>query len=186
MRHQAILETSGQHLAFFTTGVTVKCMTGEKKWCWAILCLSFAPPFCSFLHEVPRGFLSPKTIDSGGTSNLICRNSTYTVFRIVAPWSLQASPYPLEGQEHKVASRERDNMHFASPSLGWGPARVGIWPADFRPNHLLVAQTVKHLPTMQEIRVQSLGLEDPLEKEMGTHSSILTWEIPWTKKPDGL
>ena len=39
---------------------------------------------------------------------------------------------------------------------------------------------------MQEIQVQSLGLEDPLEKEMTIHSGILAWEIPWTQKPDGL
>ena len=39
---------------------------------------------------------------------------------------------------------------------------------------------------MQEIRVQSLGQEDPLEKEMTTQSSILAWEIPWTENPDGL
>ena len=38
---------------------------------------------------------------------------------------------------------------------------------------------VKHLPAMRETRVRSLGLEDPLEKEMATHSSILAWEIPW-------
>ena len=50
----------------------------------------------------------------------------------------------------------------------------------------LVAQTVKHLPTMQETRVQSLGQEDLLEKEMVTHSSILAWKIPWTEKPGGL
>ena len=43
---------------------------------------------------------------------------------------------------------------------------------------LLVAQTVKHLPTMWATRVQSLGREDPLEKEMATHSSTLAWEIP--------
>ena len=43
----------------------------------------------------------------------------------------------------------------------------------------LVAQTIKRLPTMSEIRVQSLGQEDPLEKEMATHSSILAWKIPW-------
>ena len=41
----------------------------------------------------------------------------------------------------------------------------------------LVAQVVKHLPAMQETRVQSLGQEDPLEKEMATHSSILAWRI---------
>ena len=39
---------------------------------------------------------------------------------------------------------------------------------------------------MQEIRVQSLGQEDPLEKEMATHSGILAWEILWTEEPDGL
>ena len=38
---------------------------------------------------------------------------------------------------------------------------------------------------MQEMRVQSLGQEDPLEKEMATHSSILAWEIPWTEEPGG-
>ena len=50
----------------------------------------------------------------------------------------------------------------------------------------LVAQTVKHLPTMQETQVQSLDREDPLEKEMATHSSTLAWKIPWTEKPGGL
>ena len=50
----------------------------------------------------------------------------------------------------------------------------------------LVAQMVKHLPIMWETRVQSLGWEDPLEKEMATHSSILAWEIPWTEKLGGL
>ena len=51
---------------------------------------------------------------------------------------------------------------------------------------LLVAQMVKHLPTMWETRVQSLGQEDLLEKEMATHSSILAWRIPWTEEPDKL
>ena len=50
----------------------------------------------------------------------------------------------------------------------------------------LVAQTVKHLPAMRETWVQSLGQEDPLEKEMVTHSSILAWRIPWTEEPDRL
>ena len=49
-----------------------------------------------------------------------------------------------------------------------------------------MAQTVKRLPTMQETRVQSLGREDPLEKEMAIHSSILAWEVPWTEEPGGL
>jgi len=49
-----------------------------------------------------------------------------------------------------------------------------------------VAQTVKNLPAMQEIQVQSLGREDPLEKRMATHSSILAWRIPWTEGPGKL
>ena len=47
-------------------------------------------------------------------------------------------------------------------------------------------QTVKHLPAMLETQVQSLGQDDLLEKEMATHSSILTWKIPWTGEPGRL
>ena len=50
----------------------------------------------------------------------------------------------------------------------------------------LVAQTINLLPTMQETWVRSLGWEDPLEKEMATHSSILAWKIPWTEEPGRL
>ena len=50
----------------------------------------------------------------------------------------------------------------------------------------LVAQRLKRLPPMWETWVQSLGWEDPLEKEMVTHSSILAWRIPWTEKPHRL
>ena len=45
---------------------------------------------------------------------------------------------------------------------------------------------VKNLPAMQETQVQSLGWEDPLEKGMATHSSVLAWRIPWTEEPAGL
>ena len=50
----------------------------------------------------------------------------------------------------------------------------------------LVAQTVKHLPKIQEAQVLSLGQKDPLEKEMTTHSSILAWKTPWTEGPGRL
>ena len=50
----------------------------------------------------------------------------------------------------------------------------------------LVAQRLKRLPPMQETQVRSLGREDPLEKEMAIHSSILAWRIPWTEKPSRL
>ena len=50
----------------------------------------------------------------------------------------------------------------------------------------LVTQMVNRLPAMWETRVQSLGQEDPLEKEMATHSNILAWKIPWMEEPGGL
>ena len=49
-----------------------------------------------------------------------------------------------------------------------------------------MAQSVKNLPAIQEIRVQFLSQEDPLEKEMATQSSILAWNIPWTEEPGRL
>ena len=55
----------------------------------------------------------------------------------------------------------------------------GIWAS-------LVAQMVKRLPAVQETWVQSLGWEDPLEKEMANHSSTLAWKIPWTEEPGRL
>ena len=61
----------------------------------------------------------------------------------------------------------------------WDPKKIGH---DFS----LVAQTVKRLSAMQETRVWSLGWEDPLEKEMAAHSSILAWKIPWTVEPSRL
>ena len=50
----------------------------------------------------------------------------------------------------------------------------------------LVAQTVKRLPTMWETQVRFLGWEDPLEKEMASHSSTLAWKSPWTEEPGKL
>ena len=54
------------------------------------------------------------------------------------------------------------------------------------PKASLLAQAVKNLPAMQENLVRSLGREDPLEKEMAIHSSILAWRIPWTEEPGWL
>ena len=50
----------------------------------------------------------------------------------------------------------------------------------------LMAQSLKPLPPMQDTRVRSLGWEDPLEKQVAPHSSILAWKIPWTAEPDRL
>ena len=54
------------------------------------------------------------------------------------------------------------------------------------PELRVLAQMVKNFPAMQETQVQSLGWEELLEEGMATHSSILAWRIPWTKKPGGL
>ena len=70
-------------------------------------------------------------------------------------------------------------MAETSPSNADG---VGLIPGQAS----LIAQLVKDLPAMQENRVQSLGREDPLEKEMATHSSVLALRIPWTEEPGGL
>ena len=59
---------------------------------------------------------------------------------------------------------------------------VSIWGIIMCSRASLVAQRLKHLPPMRETQVQSLGREDPLEKEMVTHSSILAWRIPWTEE----
>ena len=66
------------------------------------------------------------------------------------------------------------------------PSGGGISPSLRGQRASLVAQLVKNLPAMQETRVPSLGREDPLVKEMATHSSILAWRIPWTEEPGGL
>ena len=49
-----------------------------------------------------------------------------------------------------------------------------------------MAQRLKRLPAMQETKVRSLGQEDPMEKKVATHSSILAWEVPWREEPGGL
>ena len=59
-------------------------------------------------------------------------------------------------------------------------------PFTFHQKSSLVAQTVKHLPTLWETQVQSLGGEDPLEKTVAPHSSTLAWKTPWTEDPGRL
>ena len=74
-------------------------------------------------------------------------------------------------------------------SRSWGSPSTPHPPLRYHGKFLedsLVAETVKSLPSMQETRIQSLGQEDPLEKEMATHSSIPAWKIPWTEEPGGL
>ena len=71
--------------------------------------------------------------------------------------------------------KNREQMRVQFTILNWSPLQVS-----------LVAQTVKRLPAMRDTQVRSLGREDPLEKEMATHSSTLDWKIPWTEEPGRL
>ena len=68
--------------------------------------------------------------------------------------------------------------------MGWDELKSAFhldFIANLYRSFLGVAQLVKNLPTMQETWVPFLGQEDPLQKEMATHSSVLAWRIPWTK-----
>ena len=76
-------------------------------------------------------------------------------------------------QETFLNSKTTDLLTLFKPDLG-------------RSRASLVAQMIKNLPAMLETQVQSVGREDPLEKGMATHSSILAWKIPWTEELGGL
>ena len=71
-------------------------------------------------------------------------------------------------------------QHFCSV---YSLLNICLWTS---PLASLVTQMVKDLPAMQETQVRSLGLEDPLEEGMASHSNILAWEIPWTEDPGRL
>ena len=90
------------------------------------------------------------------------------------PWRREQLPTPVfwPGEFHELYSPWG---HKESDTTEW----LSLWPS-------LVAKMVKHPPVMQETWVQSLGREDPLEKEMATHSIILAWRIPWMGEPGGL
>ena len=141
-------------------------------------------------------------------SALQCRRPGFDPWVGKIPWrkKWQPTPVSLPGKSHGQRSLEG-----CSP---WGRKESGttewltltltymfIWTAlvltfsfilHHFTNHVflkgasLVAQTVKNLPANQDTRIWSLGWEDPLEKEMTTHSSILAWRIPWTEEPRGL
>ena len=95
----------------------------------------------------------------------------------------QSTPVFLPGESHGQRSLVGYTVHRFAPSLTW-LKQLCISTLTFADSEM--ALVVKNPPAMQETQVRSLGWEDPLEKRMATHSSILAWRIPWTEEPDRL
>ena len=103
-------------------------------------------------------------------------------------------PASTSGKESTSQHRrcKRCGFHPWVRKIPWRRDRLPtpvFWPGEFHglySSASLVAQKVKNLPAVQQTWDQSLGQEDPLEKEKATHSSILTWRIPWTEEPGRL
>ena len=83
-----------------------------------------------------------------------------------------------------INEREREKKRNGEESFGDYQGTGSIVQKQY--NASLVAYRLKHLPAMRETWDRSLGWDDPQEKEMATHSSILAWRIPWTEEPGGL
>ena len=86
----------------------------------------------------------------------------------------------------KIARRNVNYLRCANDTTLTAKREEELKSPSMKARASLVSQRVKRLPTMQETRLRSLGQEDPLEKEMATHSSTLAWKIPWTEDPGGL
>ena len=91
-------------------------------------------------------------------------HSSVLAWRI--PWTGESCGLPSMGSQSRTRLKQLSSSNNSKASL--------------------VAQRFKCLPAIRETWVRSLGWEDPLEKEMATHSSILAWRIPWTEEPGGL
>ena len=92
-----------------------------------------------------------------------------------------------DSREIPLKTRNKTTIWSSNPTTGRIPWGNHNWKRHMYPSvqASLVVQTVKRLPAMQETRVQFLGREDPLEKEMAIHSSTLAWKIPWMEEPEG-
>ena len=102
---------------------------------------------------------------------------------VISDLYLNAKGFPGDSDSKESAHNAGDQGSI--PGLGRSPGEENGNPLQYSWASL-VAQMVKNLSAMQETWVQSLGWEDPLEKGMTTHSSILAWRIPWTEEPGRL
>ena len=95
--------------------------------------------------------------------------------RIHFIWTLETL---TERESSNIIITSEVIIHYINSVFWFSAFTINLWLE----RTSLVAQTVKRLPTMRETQVQSLGREDPLEKEMAPHSSTLAWKIPWTEE----
>ena len=94
---------------------------------------------------------------------------------------------PGEGNGNPLQYSCLENPHGQKSLVGYSPQGFKeSYTTEATKHTHMAAQTVKNLPVIQETGVQALGQEDPLEKEMATHSSILAWRTPWTEEPGRL
>ena len=144
---------------------------GFEIWDWLVGSFSVKPQFKNAYDSVPT---SVCTIDIryDRISDTSPRMSTNSWSRMCCKSLSRAMNVPVRPTP---ALKKRFQYHVTNRLPFYTVRRV-----------TLVAQRLKRLPAIQETRVQSLRWEDPLAKEMATHSSILAWRIPWTEEPGGL
>ena len=141
--------------------------------------LTFQVPmqYCSLQHQT----LLPSLVTS--TTGHFCFGSVSSFFLELF---LHSSPVAYWAPTDLVVHRSVSYL-FVFSYCSWGSQGKNKWSSLPFPSPVdLVAQMVKCLPTMWETQVRSLVWEDPLEKEMATHSSIHAWKVPWTEEPGRL
>ena len=111
-----------------------------------------------------------------------------SLHRLTSVGSLCKQSWVWPHLSHRPGGLTSPSRHPGNQELLWpGPLSLKFRDSQFLPYfHSLVTQIVKNLPAMRKAWARSLGWEDPLEKGMASHSSILAWEIPWTEEPGGL
>ena len=146
------------------------------------------PPLWKWVSECQKTFYLPGFTLRSGISPLL-EKSTWLCPSMASYAQEKIVTLELRGEAIFSGNKESECLHLVGLPEQNRPSGLnnynlfshssGGWASQ-------VAQTVKNLPVMWETQVRSLGLEDPLEKAMATHSSILAWRIPWTEEAGGL
>ena len=160
---------------------------------WFLYHLSHFVCFLSNWEEESQVSSAPTTLTSSCTDLLLLSLCARNEGQPLLLWSTpQIWPPPFIYPFPLPLLVQLTMLQISTSSLNLVPSQPAIYPSSSFKWPLmilwasLVAQRLKRLPAMRETWVRSLGCEDPLEKEMATHSSILAWRIPWMEEPGGL